>query len=163
MTLSRRFVVLAALMFWQGGFTFYVAVVVPVGQEVLASHRRQGFISRRVTNYLNLTGAVALVPLAWDAAVSREGSARRRRLRWAAWGGMALALGMLVWLHGRMDELLDPVRRLVLDPTEFYSWHRGYLWASTVQWGFCLAYMYFTLRAWREEDRERSRPSEPEA
>ena len=32
--LLRRFLVLAALFFWQGGFTFYASVVVPVGQQV---------------------------------------------------------------------------------------------------------------------------------
>ena len=50
----RRFLVLAALMFWQGGFTFYAAVVIKVGQDVLGSHRRQGFVTRRVAQYLNL-------------------------------------------------------------------------------------------------------------
>ena len=34
MTLVRRFLVVAALMFWQGGFTFYSAVVVPLGQKL---------------------------------------------------------------------------------------------------------------------------------
>ena len=42
MTLTRRMVLLITLMFWQGGFMFYGAVVVPVGAEVLGSHRAQG-------------------------------------------------------------------------------------------------------------------------
>ena len=65
LTLLRRFSVIAALMFWQGGFTFYAAVVVPIGQENLG-HEEQGFITREVTNYLNLAGAAALLLLAWD-------------------------------------------------------------------------------------------------
>ena len=72
--LFRRFLVLVALMFWLGGFTFYASVVVPVGQRELGSHLEQGFITRQVTNYLNLSGAVALVVLAWDVAASRESS-----------------------------------------------------------------------------------------
>ena len=46
MTILRRFLVLIALFFWQGGFTFYAAVVVPVGQQVLHSHLRQGFVTQ---------------------------------------------------------------------------------------------------------------------
>jgi hypothetical protein len=151
-TVLRRLLVLAALFFWQGGFTFYAAVVVPVGQEVLASHRRQGFITRRVTNYLNLAGAAALLPLAWDAA-GRDGCAHRRRLRWACWAGMALTLGALFWMHGRLDALLDPETRSILDRHAFRPWHRLYLWVSTVQWAFALAYLLLAVLAWRGADR----------
>ena len=45
----RRFIVLVALCFWQGGFTFYAGVVVPVGTDVLGSSLKQGFVTRRVT------------------------------------------------------------------------------------------------------------------
>ena len=64
MTLLRRFLVVIAFLFWQGGFLFYASVVVPVAQKELAtsqepdSHRRQGFVTRRVTNFLNLSGAI---------------------------------------------------------------------------------------------------------
>jgi hypothetical protein len=59
--LVRRLLVLAALLFWHGGFTFHAAVVFPVGQEVLGSHRVQGFFTGRVTNDLNLAGTVVLL------------------------------------------------------------------------------------------------------
>ena len=74
MILLRRFLVLVALMFWLGGFTFYAAVVVPVGQEDLGSHLEQGFITRQVTKYLNLSGAIALLLLAWDVVASHDRS-----------------------------------------------------------------------------------------
>lgn len=151
-TIFRRFLVLAALMFWQGGFTFYASVVVPVGQEVLGSHQDQGFITRQVTDYLNLAGALCLLPLAWDAAVSRD-EGRRRWFRWISWIGMATILAILVWLHGRLDALLDLVNNTILDYQTFRTGHRVYLWLSTFQWGFCLLYMGLTLMAWREEDR----------
>ena len=35
MTTLRRFLGLCALLFWQGGFTFYAAVVVPIAGQVL--------------------------------------------------------------------------------------------------------------------------------
>ena len=149
----RRFLILAALSFWQGGFTFYAAVVVPVGQEELGSHREQGFITRQVTNFLNLAGAAALVPLAWDAAAAEDRQAWRRKLRWLALVGMAVTLGVLIWLHPRLDALLDTETREILHHRVFRREHRWYLWVSTVQWGFALLYLVLGLGAWRDADR----------
>jgi hypothetical protein len=138
---------MAALAFWQGGFTFYASVVVHVGQEEIG-HTRQGFITRQVTNYLNLSGAVALLILAWDTAVSGT----LRRARWFAWLGMLLALVLLAGLHVRMDELLDAVERRVVDPSPFLLYHATYLWISTVQWICALSFILLTVFAWRRED-----------
>jgi hypothetical protein len=151
--LLRRFLVVAALMFWQGGFTFYGAVVVPIGADVLESHTAQGFITRRVTNYLNLAGAVALPVLAWDVLASTDPVRWRRWLRWLAWLTAAVALGLLVWLHEHLDVLLDPVNFLILDRAAYRSNHEIYLNISTVQWAACLLGLALTLWAWRLEDR----------
>lgn len=51
MILLSRWLLLWALMFWQGGFTVHGGVVVPVGSAVLGSEREPGFITRTVTNY----------------------------------------------------------------------------------------------------------------
>ncbi len=146
-TMIRRMLVLVALMFWQGGFTFYAAVVVPVGSSVLGSHREQGAITRHVTNYLNLAAAVALVPLAWEAAAGR-----RRRPRWACWLGMALTLAALAVLHFYLDELFDRDLAGSADRPAFAVGHRWYLWVSTAQWACAVGYLVLTLLAWREED-----------
>jgi hypothetical protein len=140
-------------MFWQGGFTFYAAVVVPVGQEELGSHLQQGFITRQVTNYLNLCGAVALIPLAWDVAASTDRSKGRRCARWAAWTGMLAMLLALIWLHPKLDELLNLETHELADPKAFRVGHRWYLWLSTVQWAFGVAFAMLGLQAWRAEDR----------
>jgi hypothetical protein len=147
-TLSRRFLVLVALMFWQGGFTFYAAVVVPIGQDELGSHLAQGFITRRVTNYLNFAGSVAMVPLAWD--IVADPSVKRRRARGLCWFGMAAALAVLVWLHPRLDALLDLDSQTLLDRRSFRTGHRWYLWVSTVQWAFAVAYTALSVWAWKE-------------
>jgi len=152
MSLLRRFLVLAALMFWQGGFTFYAAVVVPIGQQVLNSPAEQGFITRQVTWYLNVAGLVALGLLAWDVVVSRDAGIQRRCWRWLAWAGMLATLGLLVWLHPRLDELLDPESWNIRDRIRFRAGHRWYLWVSTVQWAFAGIYTVVTLGAWRAED-----------
>jgi hypothetical protein len=150
--LARRFLVLIALMFWQGGFTFYASVVVPVGQDVLGSHFAQGLITRHVTKYLNLSGAVALLVLALDLAAARE-TAWVRRTRWLLWLGMVVALVVLVQLHPILDRNVNAEAQTILDYATFTPMHRLYLWVSTVQWGCGLLYAWLTLRAWREADR----------
>src|SRR5262245_54482178 len=154
-TLVRRFLVVAALMFWQGGFTFYSAVVVPVGTEVLGSRTRQGVVTRAVTPYLTLAGAASLVPLAWDAAVS----APRRRPRLLAWAGLLLTLAALFALWPRLDALMHAVGDGVTDPDAFRHLHKAYLWIAIVQWAAGLAYLLLTLQAWRAEDRAAPGPA----
>jgi hypothetical protein len=66
MTVFRRFLLLMALGFWQGGFTFHAAVVIHVGHDVLGSHLQQGYITGAAANYLNLAGLVTLM-LTWRA------------------------------------------------------------------------------------------------
>src|SRR5258708_34600224 len=97
--LFRRFLAVAALMFWQGGFTFYAAVVVPIGQNVLGSHLEQGFITREVTWYLNIAGAVALAFLAGELHASGYPRQRRLKCRGTIWAGMAAVLIALVFAH----------------------------------------------------------------
>jgi hypothetical protein len=150
--LLRRYLVLAALFFWQGGFTFYAAVVVPVGQEVFG-HRDQGFITRKVTVFLNLSGAAASTVLAWDLLGKRDPSRCRRWARAGLWLVLVGTLAVLFVLHGRLDRLLDPEARDVTDLRTFRRGHRLYLWISTVQWAAGLGYLALTLRAWRAEDR----------
>jgi hypothetical protein len=157
---ARRYLALAALFFWQGGFTFYAAVVVPVGQDELGSHLLQGFITRRVTVYLNLAGAIALLPLVWDAIGTRDPAAWRRWLRLLLWLALAAALVALYRLHPLLDQYLDPEYRDLSDRRAFRPYHRLYLWVSTVQWGCAVVYLLLTLLAWRAEDRRGAVPPE---
>jgi hypothetical protein len=148
----RRFLVLLTWLFWQGGFTFYAAVVVPIGTEVLGTPEKQGWITRRVTDYLNLAGLVAVVVLGWDLAVSGDPSVWRRRLRWAMWGLLTATLAALAWLHGRLVALINLAQRSIVDYSAFRLRHRWYLWLSTLQWFCGLASAWWMLRAWQAED-----------
>jgi hypothetical protein len=164
MLLIRRFCVVVALMFWQGGFFFYASVVVPVGTEVFRQYyppspgsdgpsgkRQQGRITRTVAHWLNVSAAVALVPLFWDVFASTD-TGRRRRWRAALCLGIAAILGVLVWLYFRLDAHFDRERLVLSDEPLFVVRHRIYLWLNALQWGLCLLYLLLTLRAWKAED-----------
>jgi hypothetical protein len=147
MQLFRRFLVLQALMFWQGGFLFYSAVVIHVGTDVLGPFD-QGRVTRHVTDWMNVIGAAALAVLAWDQFANPE-ARWCRRARWAAWAVLAAGLAALAVLHPKIEGLVDfgPDGR-VKDYQAFYLRHRVYLYAATVQWVAGLAYVVLMLRAW---------------
>lgn len=151
--MMRRFLVLVALMFWQGGFTFYAGVVVPVGHAVLRPSSHQAFVTRLVSYYLNIVAAVALLLLAWDAAATRDPGVRRRRWRWLSWTGMVLALVVLFWLYPRLNAHMDSEHLVILDEEGLRPIHRAYLWVSTFQWMCGVVYAFLMLFAWRAEDR----------
>lgn len=148
-TFLRRLALFMTLMFWQGGFMFYGGVVVPVGTAVLGSDADQGFITRSVTNYLNLAGAVALAVWAWDIA---SGPRAGRSLRGSLWCVLAATLGLLAVLHVRMDGYLDAEAMRVLDRPAFRVLHHWYLTTSTAQWVVCILLAGATIHAWRFGD-----------
>jgi hypothetical protein len=59
MILLGRFIVMTAFVFWLGGFTFYISIVVPLGTEQLGAIG-QGFITREVTKSINISATIAL-------------------------------------------------------------------------------------------------------
>jgi hypothetical protein len=142
MSTLRRFLVIQALLVWQGGFFFYAAVVIPIGTEIHGS-LGQGTVTRHVTDWMNLIGAAAAVILAWDQWAN--GDARWcRRVRWGLWMVLAGGLVALAVLHPRVEQYLDST----MDYRTFYFWHRVYLGVATAQWVTGLAYVVVMLRAW---------------
>jgi hypothetical protein len=143
MTFLRRFLVLIAFAFWQGGFTFYAAVVVHIGLRV--DKHVQSEITKFVSIWLNISGAIALVILAWDL-LPVDPLSWRRSIRFFMWSVMLVTLGALVGLHVPLDKLSK-------DDELFALYHSLYLWTSTVQWGAGLVYLALTVLAWRAQDR----------
>jgi hypothetical protein len=131
--LAYRFVALAALAFWMGGFTFYALVVIPTGNHLLSSIE-QGLVTQQVTQWLNLLGILSLTILLPGA--------RRSRLLAISWFVMAAALVVLYWLHPHLDALIDRSLRAVSDETRFYRWHQAYLAAVTIQWSAAVAHLW---------------------
>jgi hypothetical protein len=149
----RRLLVLQILLLWQGGFLFYTAVVVPTGTTVLGSAAAQGSITARVTDALNLLGAVALAILALDLHLSSDLSWRRTYARWWCWWIAFVCQVLLFVFHRLLDAFMDPERMRVVIRPPFYPVHRMYLWTSTIQWLSCLVLAWLTIWSWRNEVR----------
>ena len=147
MTTFRRFLVIVALMGWQGGFMFYGAVVVPVLRSTL-TRSDSGNVTRQVTQWMNLLGTAAVLVMFVDVWASRGA----KKWRWVAWLGMALPLLALVWLHGEMSHQMMGPSFHQTDPRAFLSWHRAYLLTNTFQWLAGMAFVVLSVRAWRAED-----------
>ncbi len=161
MTLFRRFALLLALAFWQGGFMFYGGVVVTVGAAVLGSETEQGFITQSVTNYLNVAGAVCVAVWGVVLAIDIRRKTQLGRVCWGLWSAIALGLGVLIGLHVIMDRGLDAAGHTIPDEHRFLRLHEAYITTSTLQWLLCLALLWLTLQVWRSSD-EHSRPQKGE-
>lgn len=148
----RRFLVLQALLIWQGGFLFYASVVVPVGTEVLGSAGAQGAITARVTDSMNVLGVLALVVLAIDLRLTTDTHERRIANRWWCWSLVFLCQLLLFYFHILLDYFMDPSRTRVIIGPPFRPVHRMYLWTISVQWFLCLLLLWFSLQSWRVED-----------
>jgi hypothetical protein len=153
MATARRFFVIQALLIWQGGLLFYAAVVIPAGTEVLGSAGAQRAITARVTDTINCLGLAALAILALDLRLTRDSNQRRTAIRWWCWSLALLCQGMLFYLHFLLDAFMDPARTRVVIGPPFRPVHHMYLWTTLAQCLLCLVYDWFSVRAWRAEDR----------
>jgi hypothetical protein len=152
MTILRRFVVFQLFLFWQGGFLFYSAIVVPIGTEVLGSALVQGTITQLVTNWLNIIGGFWSVAMIGDLFLCVDSRKWRKLLRL---GLVLFSVGLLIalfWIHPKLDELLDLETHRIADKSAFRFWHVVYLWICTFHWLIGLVLAWLTLAAWRNED-----------
>jgi hypothetical protein len=149
---ARRFLVVQALMLWQGGFLFYAIAVVPAGTQAIGSSA-QGAVTARATDTLNLIGVLGLALTCWELALTKDPNARRTAARWWCWAFAFVCQYLLFSLHQLLDYFMDPERRHVVIVPPFYTVHRMYLWVSSVLWLSCLLLTWWTLRAWEAEPR----------
>lgn len=149
----RRFLVISAIAFWLGGFTFYSGVVIPTGVKVLGTHKAVGFITQEVTRWLNVAGVVAMSILLVNMLLGWRQSGRRlTRLLMITWVVMAAIEIELFILHPVLDRMLvtQPVRE-ILDTDRFDNWHRVYLLSTTAQWFFGVAHVWGISLLWGKE------------
>jgi hypothetical protein len=147
---ARRFLVISAIAFWLGGFTFYAGVAVPMGVEVLGTHKAVGFVTQRVTHWLNIAGIAALAVLLANLAIGwRQSSWFVRRLLLISLIVMVAIEIELFIMHPTLDRLLvtQPVRE-ILDEDKFDLLHRIYLISSSVQWLFGVVHVWGICLMW---------------
>lgn len=153
MNLFERAILFGIVALWWGGLTFYSAVVVPVGTDVLDSSELQGMVTQQVTRYLNAVGVATIAAFGWCLFRSR---AWRKSSEFSALllcAALLLALqGGLYWLHGEMVQQLAADA----DRDNFYQTHRLYLIAVAVQWFVGLISMVVVLKIWRRIDYEKA-------
>ena len=151
-----RFLWIACFAFWMGGFSFYGGVVVTVGSQVVAGGESEfGFVTQRVTSWLNVTG---IVSIAWFMICAWIDWQDSKQLRWVHrmifLCLMLIAIGQaILWVdHAMMDRKLDAEQHAILVKTAFRTGHKIYILTSTVIWGLCLALLALTLHVWRQRD-----------
>ncbi len=154
MATLRRYLSLCALLFWQGGFLFYAAVVIPAAGQVLGQRllHLRAQITGQATQCLNGVGVAAVALLLWDLASSTDASRFRRLGRGASWAVMFLALAGLFALHYWLDVLDPPESRGPSDPVVFGVAHTLYVVVSVVQSAAALFHLGLAVNAWRAED-----------
>lgn len=145
----RRFLVFQAFLWWQGGFVFYAAVVVPMGTDVNGAFV-QGLVTQRVTDWLAVVGLGWHLLFAWDLLAERDPNRLRSRLRFGGWMVSFVLLAALALVHLKLDRLLDAEDR---DDDAFRIWHGVYLWGVTAQWLLGLAQVWMTLGVWVRRSR----------
>ncbi len=151
MLVTRRFLLLFALMFWQGGFMFYGAVTVPIVRAQLGPGPDRSLITQQVTQWMNLVGTLAILVMFADLWAS---PIERKRWRWAAWLAMALPQPVLIFLHRQLSHQMAAAG--FQSSSGFLVWHRLYLSMSAIQWLGGMAFALLSIRAWRDEDRVQS-------
>ena len=154
---ARRFIVIAAIAWWLGGFTFYSGVAIPMGVQVLGTHRAVGFITEHVTNWLNVGGVIALGILFWNLSLVGPGRGKiLRRTLLITWLAMAAIEIELIAIHPVMDRLIgfvvplpgaSPVRT-IFNEDRFTLLHHVYLISTTVQWLFGVVHVWCVSLAW---------------
>lgn len=120
----------AAWLFWFGGLSFYMIVVVPIGGELLGADV-QGEVTSEVTGVVNVVALVAAM------LVGLEGW--RRGERGTVWASAVILLftcGLIALRRVMLSRMPVGPDAVQAGPEDwsFYTFHRGYLWLTTVQW-----------------------------
>ena len=143
-----RFLIMAIVMVWLGGFTFYAAVVIPTAQHVLGTHLEVGFITQQVTHWLNLGAGLTILALAANLWLLKRNGVLGMRPLGITWSVLVVSLIILLVLHPRLDRFLDETEHEVSHRADFYGWHRAYLIVATIQWCAAVVHLWFVLLSW---------------
>ncbi len=146
-TYLRRFLVLQALLLWQGGFLFYAGFVVPIGTEIHGSFG-QGLVTNRVAYTLNIIGVVSLLLFGWELFTNHVRPLNR--IRWCIWFVWLVTQSTLLVLLGSLREFLASYEgsENISAYQDFRYWHGVYLWVWALQWFLGVCYLPLIIRDW---------------
>src|SRR6266542_4754949 len=130
--MMRRFLVILAIGFWLGGFTFYASVVIHTGHRVFGSRLEVGFLTQQVTRWLNVSSVVGLTVLLWNGLADWKTAKTWLRASLAlTWITMVAVQVALFGLHPVLDRMLDVETHQILQQSAFHSVHKLYMNLST--------------------------------
>lgn len=127
------------ILLWLGAFTFYAAIVVPIGSEVVGK-TSQGFVTQQVTYWINGFSLAVIASLIADFG------RRRGTSRIVLTSLFGLQTVLLLYLHGKLSDYLHREQLGVAESDVFYEWHRGYLIVSSSQWATAIAIVALLIR-----------------
>jgi hypothetical protein len=146
-----RYLTVALLALWIGGFTLYATVVVRAGEAVIGG-LKQGYVTQRVTDSINVIAIVCIVFVVIDLIVYRPHLDRWTfRARLAGVLVLIASLTLLYLFHGRMDALLDVETFKRPDRGAFRPLHQVYQLTATFMWLAFMAELGLMLRSHRLE------------
>jgi hypothetical protein len=149
--LLPRIAAVLTMAFWWGGLTFYALIVVPIGVDVLGGATEQGFITRQVSDYINLAGAGTLLVLLWNASASwRKTGWQIKSILATTWLIMAGAQLALFVVHARLNAMLDLQNQAVAEPSSFHPLHEFYLTVTGIEWFAGLTHLVTMLVDWQK-------------
>ena len=147
MNFVRYYLLLLAIAFSFGGFTFYAAVVIPISSDVFDA-TSQGFVTQKVTHVINIASGMTLLLLIWDGIALRRSRTRKiNRVYGVLLVVYTVCVVSLVALHPRLDAMIDPGSMSVDEPDRFYVHHQIYLWLSTIQWAVTFGLIWVVAKS----------------
>jgi hypothetical protein len=140
------FLIVVLYAVWWGGFTFYAAIVVPQGMEILGDHVKMGLITQSVSNYLNGIGVIVLFISLLICIIYKP--AEKNYLQAIGWQWFALVLlqAALFYVHSLLSFMIYASGEDIKLQQGFYNMHRIYLLVSTVMWLLIPVYFYKILK-----------------
>jgi hypothetical protein len=149
----RRYAFLIMFAWWMGGLTFYALVVIPTAEQVLGNHHDVGFITQKVTYWLNLSGLLPIAVLFWNLKVEWATASKwPRRLLLFTWAVIVFCQFGLFTAHGWLGQVLDRQHHRIIDYDTFQIRHNIYEAIVTVQWLAALVHTWFAVRTWKQSD-----------
>ena len=142
--IAWTFLVWFALLWWQGGFMFYSAIVVHIATDVLGSAFEQGKITARVMLWLNGLGTLFLFIMLADLLLWRWVGGRVRG-QWATFAVIAVCQIALWKLREDMVDVVDLSADTIRDRKAFHEMHEWYMRLTTCQWVSSLVYMVWLI------------------